>query len=123
VGETSSLSDYLFGKCEAQVVCVTTSEDGVDQVSRNITAEDGREFLSARGLSDYLNGQKEKYERIVVNAPDAMITTDAYGVAACCDKIVFACKRREVTGTDLYEIANTLENNALTVSGVVVYGN
>lgn len=119
----NSLSDYLFGKCEKDAVKVTKTEDGVDVINRNLKAEDQKELLSARSLSDYIAQAKETYERVVVNAPELIGYSDAYGLAAYCDKLVFGCKRREVTGTDLFEINHALENNALTLDGVVVYGN
>lgn len=119
----NSLSDCLFGKCKKDEVKVTRSADGVDVINRNLKSEDGKELLSARGLAEYLAGTKESYERVIVNAPDVKISSDAYGIAAYCDKVLFGCKRREVTGTDLYEISNTMENNGLTIDGVVVYGN
>lgn len=119
----TSLSDYLFGACGKDAVKVTTTEDGVDVINRNPAAEGQKELLSARSLKDYIAQTKENYERVVINAPDVMISSDAYGIAAYCDKVLFGCKRREVTGTDLYEISNTMENNEIGINGVVVYGN
>lgn len=118
-----SVSDYLFDKCGKEEVTVTSTADGVDVVNRNLSSEGDKELLSARGLKDYIAQLKTDYERVVVNAPDIMISSDAYGIAGYCDKVVLGCKRREVTGTDLYEINNTLENNGIQLSGVVVYGN
>ena len=118
-----SVSDYLFGKCSREEITVTRTQDGVDVINRNSQSEEQRELLSARGLKEYIAQLKTEYERVVVNAPDIMISSDAYGIAAYCDKTVLGCKRREVTGTDLYEINNTLENNAIQLNGVVVYGN
>lgn len=118
-----SISDYLFGKCDKEEITVTRTADGVDVINRNLQSEGQKELLSARGLKDYITQLKTDYERVVVNAPDIMISSDAYGIAAYCDKVVLGCKRREVTGTDLYEINNTLENNGIQLSGVVVYGN
>lgn len=118
-----SVSDYLFGKCGKEEIQVTKTEDGVAVVNRNRVAEDGKELLSARGLAEYIAQTKDNYERVIVNAPDVMISSDAYGIASYCDKVVFGCKRREATGTDLYEINNTLENNEITLNGVIVYGN
>lgn len=118
-----SVSDYLFDKCGKEAITVTRTADGVDVVNRNLQAEEQKELLSARGLKEYIEHLKEDYERVVVNAPDIMISSDAYGIAAYCDKVMLGCKRREVTGTDLYEINNTLENNGIQLNGVVVYGN
>ena len=118
-----SVSDYLFDKCSREEITVTRTADGVDVVNRNLQSEEQKELLSARGLKDYIAQLKGDYERVVVNAPDIMISSDAYGIAAYCDKVVIGCKRREVTGTDLYEINNTLENNGIQADGVVVYGN
>lgn len=122
-GEGKSISDYLFGKCAKEEITVTKSAEGVDIVNRNLQAEDKKELLSARNLSAYIAQAKTEYERVVVNAPDIMVSSDAYGIASYCDRAVFGCKRREVTGTDLFEINHTLENNELTLDGVVIYGN
>lgn len=119
----TSLSKFLFGGCGREDVTVTESVDGVDVINRNLTDEEGKELLSSRCLAEYIASMKETYERVIVNAPDLRISSDAYGVAAGCDKVLIGCKRREVTGTDLYEISNTMENNELTIDGVVVYGN
>ena len=96
-----SVSDYLFDKCGREEITVTRTADGVDVVNRNLQSEEQKELLSARGLKDYIGQLKGDYERVVVNAPDIMISSDAYGIAAYCDKVVIGCKRREVTGTDL----------------------
>lgn len=119
----TSVSDYLFGKCGRSEITVTTTADGVDVVNRNPAAEDGKELLSSRILKEYIAQTKETYERIIVDAPELATSSDAYGIASCCDRIIFGCKRRHVTGTDLYEINNTLENNGIALNGVVVYGN
>lgn len=119
----NSVSDYLFGKCTKSEITVTTTADGVDMVNRNRAAEDGRELLSSRLLKEYIDQTKENYERIIVDAPELMTSSDAYGIAAHCDRVIFGCMRRHVTGTDLYEINHTLENNGLALNGVVVYGN
>ena len=121
--EGTSLSDYLFGKCEQGEITVTTTADGVDVINRNPAAEGGKELLSSRLLKDYIMRTKEIYERVVVDAPEVASSSDAYGIASCCDRVLFGCKRRHVTGTDLYEISNTLDNNGITLNGVVVYGN
>ncbi len=118
-----SVSDYLFGKCGREEIKVTRTADGVDVINRNRASEEQKELLSARGLKEYIVQLKTDYERVVVNAPDVMVSSDAYGIASYCDKVVLGCKRREVTGTDLYEISNTLENNEIPLNGVVVYGN
>lgn len=118
-----SVSDYLFGKCKKEDVKVTATADGVDVINRNMHVEEQKELLSARGLKEYIAQLTEEYERVVVNAPELIAYSDAYGIAAYCDKIVFGCKRREVTGTDLYEINHALDNNSLALNGVVVYGN
>ena len=122
-GDRMSVSDYLFGNCKREEVKVTETADGVDVVNRNIRAEEQKELLSARGLKDYIEQMRAEYERVVVNAPELIAYSDAYGIAAYCDKIILGCKRREVTGTDLYEINHALDNNSLTLNGVVVYGN
>lgn len=119
----TSLSDYLFGACEKSAIKVTTTEDGVDVINRNKAVEGQQELLAARGLKEYIEQTKSMYERVIINAPDVMVSSDAYGIAAYCDKVIFGCKRREVTGTDLYEISNTMENNEIGINGVVVYGN
>jgi hypothetical protein len=121
--EGKSLSVYLFGGCKGDEVNVVSTEDGVDVIARSTADEGGREFLSARELSGYISGTKAKYERVVVNAPDILVTTDAYAVASYCDKVILGCKRRDITGTDLYEINNTMDNNEINIDGVVVYGN
>lgn len=122
-GDGMSVSDYLFGKCEREAVKVTVTEDGVDVINRNMRVEEQGELLSARGLKDYIVQMRTAYERVVVNAPELTAYSDAYGIAAYCDKVIFGCKRREVTGTDLYEINHAMDNNSLTLNGVVVYGN
>lgn len=121
--DEKSLSEYLFEKCSREEIKTTKTTEGVDTISRNMQMEDGKELLSALKLREFLQQEKENYERVVVNAPDIMVSSDAYGIAAYCDKVLFGCKRREVTGTDLYEINHTMENNALTINGVVIYGN
>lgn len=118
-----AISDYLFGKCAKEEVTVTKTAEGVDVVTRNMQVEEKKELLSAESLRDYITQAKTDYERVIVNAPDVMVSSDAYGIAGYCDRIVFGCRRREVTGTDLYEINHTMENNQLTLDGVVVYGN
>lgn len=122
-GDGMSVSDYLFGKCEREAVKVTVTEDGVDVINRNMRVEEQRELLSARDLKDYIVQMRAEYERVVVNAPELIAYSDAYGIAAYCDKVILGCKRREVTGTDLYEINHAMDNNSLTLNGVVVYGN
>lgn len=118
-----SLSEYLFGKCKKEDISITTTEDSVDVVNRNISCENGQELLASRLLKTYIEEAKHNYERVIVNAPDLMKSSDAYGIAAYCDYVLVGCKRREVTGTDLYEINNTMKNNDIKVNGVVVYGN
>ena len=117
------ISEFLFGKCSAEDISVHVTEDGVDVVTRNVDVEDGQELLASRVLAGWMKECKEKYERVVINAPDILKSSDAYGISAYCDKVLIGCKRREVTGTDLYEIHNTMKNNRITLNGVVVYGN
>ncbi|MGN0348907.1 MAG: hypothetical protein ACI4DR_05160 [Roseburia sp.] len=121
-GNEHSLSAYLFGACDLEEIRVETA-DGVDVISRNLTNEGGKELLSARRLADYLKKTKESYERVIINAPDVTKSSDAYGIAAYCDKVVLGCKRREITGTDLAKIGSAMENNEICLNGVIVYGN
>ena len=118
-----SISDYLFGKCTQSEITVIRMPDGVEVINRNPASEDGKELLSSRILKDYIAQTKKTYERVVVDAPELATSSDGYGLASYCDRVIFGCKRRHVTGTDLYEINNTLENNGITLNGVVVYGN
>lgn len=122
-GTGKSISEYLFGKCSKEEITVINTAEGVDVINRRVSLEEEKELLSARGLKEYIAQLKTDYERVVINAPDIMISSDAYGVAAYCDKVILGCRRREVTGTDLYEINNTLQNNDIQLNGVVVYGN
>jgi hypothetical protein len=122
-GAGNSLSTYLTGGCDMSAVTVQTTDDGVDVVTRNTAAEGGRELLSLHSLYSYIEEASDKYERVIVNAPDLKSFSDAYGIALHCDRIVVGCRRREVTGTDLYEINNTMENSGLAIDGVVIYGN
>ena len=79
--------------------------------------------MASKTLATFLAKKEEEYDRVIVNAPDLKGCADAYAVAQLCDRTVVGCRRTEITGTDLYEIETTLDNSAVRVDGVVVYGN
>ena len=79
--------------------------------------------MSSKVLKTFIREMEEKYDRVIVNTPDLMFSSDAYGIIPVCDQILIGCKRREVTGTDLYEIENTMANREIKIDGVIIYGN
>lgn len=120
---SDGFSRYLFGLAGKEAVEAERLEDNVTVIGRNAAAEGKRELLSSKVLQSFLAEKGREFDRVIVNAPDLMISSDAYGVAAFCSHVLIGCKRGEVTGTDLCKMESTLENNKLTVAGVIVYGN
>lgn len=116
-------SRYLAGAAKEDAVKASVLEDGVSVISRSVLAENGKELMASKTLATFLAKKEEEYDRVIVNAPDLKGCADAYAVAQLCDRTVVGCRRTEITGTDLYEIETTLDNSAVRVDGVVVYGN
>lgn len=122
-GENDGFSRYLAGIAGVEAVKESVMEDGVKVISRQVSAESGKELMASKRLSDFLEKKQAEYDRVIVNAPDLKLCADAYAVAQLCDRTVVGCRRTEITGTDLYEIETTLDNSAIRVDGVIVYGN
>lgn len=121
--ENAAFSEYLFGKAPVEKVNAEKLEDGVAVISRKVSAEENRELMSSKVLKTFIQEMEKQYDRVIVNTPDLMVSSDAYGIIPVCNQIVIGCKRREVTGTDLYEIENTMANSEIKVDGVIIYGN
>lgn len=122
LGQGSNLSEYLFEKCGIGDLKFLEQSVNLSAVSRDRGAEDGKELLSSKRLPEFFAEMKKQYDRVIINAPDIRDYADAYGLAGDCDRIVCGCGRKDATGTDLYEIRNTFRNNALDLTGVIVYG-
>lgn len=119
----AGFSEYLYGKASADKIKSEKFEDEVTVISRKVSVEENRELMSSKVLKTFIREMEEKYDRVIVNTPDLMISSDAYGIIPVCDQILIGCKRREVTGTDLYEIENTMANSEIKIDGVIIYGN
>ena len=119
----AGFSEYLYGKASADKIKSEKFEDEVTVISRKVSVEENRELMSSKVLKIFIREMEEKYDRVIVNTPDLMFSSDAYGIIPVCDQILIGCKRREVTGTDLYEIENTMANSEIKIDGVIIYGN
>lgn len=118
----AGFSQYLFGLASKNAV-QEEMEGDISVIRRKVSSEEKQELMSSRVLKPFIKEKAAQYECVIINAPDLKHSSDAYGVALTGEKVLFGCKRREVTGTDLYEIEKTMENNEIHIDGVILYGN
>lgn len=122
VDESPGLAEILaFGKSLSETV-KSTSMSGLDVLTAGSFDARQPELLITKRFSDLLAAAKDAYDIIIIDAPPAIVSSDALNIAAKCDASVlviraYAEKRGLVT-----RLRNRLEESGADFLGVLLNG-
>lgn len=105
------------GKKVKYIDCTANSKEE-NVVKQYVMGQAEKEEVEA-----YLAKEGQENDYIIIKSPDVKNCSDGYQISKLVSENIIAFKRRGVSGTDLYDIKNTIDVNGIHLTGAVIYGN
>lgn len=116
------ITDLIKGEVELDQVIIKNYEENLDVIPVGSRATNPTLLLSSKTLETILSKLKERYDRIVVDTPPALVTSDVSLIANKLDGIVLVVKPGIALKDGLRITINNLRTVGAPLLGVLVNG-
>lgn len=115
---SSGLSDIIRGKMKPAEVVKSLDDTRVDIITAGNVPQNVTEVVGSKRIAEVLNGLKNDYETIIVDAPPLVIS-DSYNLAAKVDGLILVLEQGQTREEQAKVIKEQLTRAGARVIGVV----
>ena len=116
------ITDLIKGEIELDQAIVKDYDNNLDVMPMGTRATNPTLLLSSKKLETILNTLKERYDRVIIDAPPALVTSDVSLIANKLDGIVLVVKPGIALKDGLRITINNLRTVGAPLLGVLVNG-
>ena len=119
-GERKGLSHFLSGQVEIKDIILKTQEPNLYVAFAGVVPPNPSELLSNRRFEALLNGARQAYDYVIIDAPPLGNVIDAAVIAKNCDASVLVVAFREISYKYARVVKEQLELAGCPILGVVL---
>jgi tyrosine-protein kinase Etk/Wzc len=118
--KTPGFTDLLAGDCAMEKAVHDTGIAGLDLVSAGTTPPNPAELLGSNEMRQFLESMRDRYDTIIIDAPPALIVTDAPVLTATVDLVLLVMEAGRVPVKAAQRMRETLDTVGARVAGIVM---
>lgn len=119
-GEIKGLSHYLSGQADVKDVVLKTQEPKLYVVFAGVVPPNPAELLGSKKFESFLQGARQSYDYVIVDAPPLGNVIDAAIVAKFCDASVLVISVNTISRKFAEGVKGQLEKTGCPILGVVL---
>ena len=119
-GEVKGLSHFLSGQVEIKDIILKTQEPNLYVAFAGVVPPNPSELLGNRRFEALLNGARQAYDYVIIDAPPLGSVIDAAVIAKNCDASVLVVASREISYKYARVVKEQLELAGCPILGVVL---
>ena len=114
------LSQILSGQVDAANAVYHTNVEGLDIVFAGPYPPNPTELAGSAAFKEFLDGEREKYDYIIIDAPPLGLVIDAAVISSFCDGAVLVINIGHIKYRVAQGVKNQIEKSGCKVLGVVL---
>ena len=119
-GEIKGLSHYLSGQADVKDVVLKTQEPRLYVVFAGVVPPNPAELLGSKRFEAFLQGARQSYDYIIIDAPPLGSVIDAAIITKFCDASVLVISSRTISRKFAAGVKDQLEKTGCPILGVVL---
>ncbi|WP_318457974.1 GumC family protein [Photobacterium leiognathi] len=114
------LSEILTGKATLSDVMTKSNQNNLVMIPAGEPVADPQELLSSPRFTALLNELKQQFDKVIIDTPASLITSDAFIVAKAADVILLTVAANKTKRNDVEQTLHKFNAYELNVDGVVI---
>ena len=119
-GEILGISEVLSGICNVSDAVYRTQDDNFDVIFTGHFPPNPVELLGNGKLGELLDGFKDVYDYVIIDAPPLMPVIDAAVIAQSADAAIIVVSPQQTRRKNLISVKEQLEKSGTRVLGVII---
>ncbi len=120
ISNDCGLTNFLIGEAKFDDIVIKTAYDNLWYTPSGPVPPNPAELIETKGMEDFIEKSREKYDYIVIDTPPVAIVTDALLVSRFTDIYVFVVRQRYSSKNTLELIDELYKNGTLKNVGIII---
>jgi len=117
---TVGLSNIIMGKAKLEQSIVPFKDANFDVITSGSIPDQPLELLSSSRFKDIIEALKERYDRIIIDAPPAYVVSDAQVLSKVSDSLIYVVKSNSTARSIALKGINSLKKINAPITGVIL---
>jgi len=117
---TVGLSNIIMGKAKLEQSIVPFKEGNFDVISAGMIPDRPLELLSSSRFKDVIEALKDRYDRIIIDAPPAYVVSDAQVLSKVSDSVIYVVKSNSTARSIALKGLSSLKKIGAPLTGVIL---